>query len=330
MKTRILSHLGIIAICTTLVLGSCKKNDANNNQTMTDAQLQTQSDDENRVSNESDAVFNDVNTSLTSSSTVAVSGEASQFRTGVITTGGGMKDTIKGLICDATIYVDTTVNPRTITIVYNGSNCQLTRTRTGTVVISVPAGMHWHDKGAVITVDVQNLKVTRVLDNKSITINGKHTYTNVSGGSLINLSNGTPIIHTVTSDNMSITFDNGSQRSWQIARQRTYSYSNGIVVSEVGFHSDGTNSDISEWGTNRFGNPFTVRISQPLTVKQSCAFQLTGGQASLINSAGTTTITFGLDAQGNASSCPVQGASYYFKLVFTGTGGRSYTFILPY
>jgi hypothetical protein len=50
----------------------------------------------------------------------------------------------------------------------------------------------------------------------------------------------------------------------------------------------------------------------------------------LTNAAGMTTISFGLNATGTATSCPVQGATYYFELVWTGNGGKTYTFILPY
>jgi hypothetical protein len=129
---------------------------------------------------------------------------------------------------------------------------------------------------------------------------------------------------------MAITFDNGAQRTWHVARQRSYSYSSGLVVSLTGTHTDGGTSGISEWGTNRFGNSFTTVISQALVVKQSCSWQLTSGQVSLNNAAGATVITFGLDATGTATGCPIQGAFYYFKLVYTSNANKTYTFILPY
>jgi hypothetical protein len=50
----------------------------------------------------------------------------------------------------------------------------------------------------------------------------------------------------------------------------------------------------------------------------------------LNNAAGNTAITFGLDATGAATGCPVLGGFYYFKLVYTSNANKTYTFILPY
>jgi hypothetical protein len=236
---------------------------------------------------------------------------------------------VPNLICDASVTIDTSASPRTITITYNGGNCNLTRTRTGVVVVSVPAGEKWTDKGATVTVSIQNLKITRLIDGKSITINGTHTYTNVSGGSLADLPNLGSITHTVTSDDMTITFDNGAKRSWHLSRQRVYTYENGWVVTESGLHTDGSTAGITEWGDNRFGNSFETVFSTPVVVKQSCSFRLTGGVIEVTRPAGTISLSLGLDASGNPTDCPGVGF-YYFKLTWTGSGGKTYTFILPY
>jgi hypothetical protein len=330
MKTRILSRFALVAGFTGMILTGCKKSNDSSSSTQSNADLQTQSDDQTRVSSETDAVSDDVNASLSSQPSALGSSIAPGIRYGTVTDGGN-SDTVKNLICDATVVADTIDNPRTITITYNGASCNFNRIRTGVVVISIPAGEQWRDPGATVTVSIQNLKVTRVSDMKSITFNGTHLYTNVSGGSLLDLPNLASITHTVSSSNMSITFDNGALRTWNIGRQRVFTYSNGVVeVSETGTHTDGTTQGISEWGTNRFGNSFSTVISQPLVISSGCNFQLIGGQAELTNAAGMTTITFGLDASGAASGCPVAGAFYYFKLVWAGNAGKTYTFILPY
>ncbi|HXB06093.1 MAG TPA: hypothetical protein VNW04_03235, partial [Puia sp.] len=139
------------------------------------------------------------------------------------------------------------------------------------------------------------------------------------------------ITHTIMSTNMSVTFDNGAQRTWSVARQRVYSYNNGLVVTTTGLQTSGSIQGISEWGTNRFGNTFTTQIVNPLVISLcNSAFQVTSGEVNLTNAAGSTMITFGLDSTGAATSCPVGSASYYFKLVWTGKAGKTYTFILPY
>ena len=327
MKTSILYRLVLVTALTSMLF-ACKKTDVkDSSSTMSDADLQTQSDDQTRVSNETDAAFDDITVVMNDQATVTGSSDAPAIRYGVATQG---VDTVKKpLVCDAVVTIDTSSSTHKLSIIYNGGGCKLTRKRTGTVSISIPAGVRWKDKGAQVTVTF-DLTVTRLIDNKSIKLTGTHVYTNVTGGSIVNLgvNNPGPIVHTVSSDNMVITFDNGTQRTWHVARQRSYSYSGGWVVALTGTHTEGSVTGISDWGTNRFGNSFTTSIKDPLVVKQSCGFALTSGSASLVNAAGTTTITFGLDANGAATTgCPVL---LYYKLVFTGNGGKSYTFILPY
>ena len=324
MKLKNLYRPLIVITMAGLLFVACKKSSSTDSSNTSSADLQTQSDDQTRVSNENDAVTNDVNTTMSAQATVTGSGTPTR---GDVQTAGAYG--VESLICDASVTVDTSNSTRVITITYNGANCSLTRTRTGVVTISIPAGVKWSDKGAVVTVNIQNLKITRLSDSKSITINGTHTYTNVSGGSLANLPNLTSITHTVTSDNMTITFDNGSQRSWSIARQRVYTYSGGVVVTETGLHTDGSTTGITEWGTNRFGNSFETVITTPVVLTQSCSWRLTSGVIEVIRPAVTLTVTLGLDSTGTPTGCPGD-ASYYFKLVWAGAGGKTYTFILPY
>jgi hypothetical protein len=190
-------------------------------------------------------------------------------------------------------------------------------------------GIRWRNPGAIVNVNIQNLRITRLSDNKSITINGTHTYTNVSGGLLINLATLGTITHTITSSNMSVTFDNNAQRTWQVAKQRVFTYNNGIVVTTTGTHTEGAISGVAEWGINRFGRTFTTAITQPLVVRQDCSFRLTSGMVSHSTSVYNATVTFGLDSNGNPTSCPGAGA-YYMKIVWTGPGGNPHTIIWPY
>src|SRR4029077_10454009 len=182
---------------------ACNKNSVNNGGTGSDAaDLQVQADDQAQVSSEDEALSNDINTALYSQASIAGSASSSSVSgtTSVNSTdqANGVAGPILNLICDATVVVNTDSDPRTITITYNGTNCWGNRTRTGVVVISIPAGVHWRDKGAVVSVDVQDLVITRKRDNKSITINGNKTFTNVSGGLLENLSSLGTITHTVS------------------------------------------------------------------------------------------------------------------------------------
>jgi len=307
MKARIL-YLAAIIASTAFLITSCQKNTSSDNTDYT-AESSTHSDDQTRVSSEIDAASNDANLVLE-------------------TTAGFRGGDIQSIICDANITVDTMSNPRTITITYLGTNCLGNRTRTGVIVISMAQGVHWRNAGAQLNVSFQNFKITRLSDNKSITINGTQTYTNVSGGLLINLPQLGSITHTITSSNMSITFDNNSQRTWQVARQHVFTYNNGVVISVTGMHTEGQVSGISEWGTNRFGHTFTTAITSPLVLRQDCSFRVGSGAVSHAVSVWSASVTFGLDAAGNATGCPGAGL-YYMRITLAGPNG-SHTFLWPY
>ncbi len=313
MKIKILSLLaGILSLSIAFI--SCQKESSpgGSSEAAVTAEATTQGEDQSRVTSETDETTNDVNTVMD------------------VTAGfAGKGYNLDNLLCNATIVVDTASNPRTITITFNGLNCSGTRLRTGVVVISMAQGVRWKNPGAQISVAYQNLKITRVSDNKSITINGTMVHTNVSGGLLINLSTLGHIMHTLTSTGMSITFDDGTSRNWQIAKQRDFTYDNGVVITTTGLHSEGGVSGISEWGTNRRGNAFTTSITSPLIIRQDCAWRLTAGAVKHVTPYVTATVTFGLDSSGNPTSCPGTG-TYYYKLVWIGPGGNTHTLILPY
>ena len=182
------------------------------------------------------------------------------------------------------------------------------------------ANVHWKDQGAAITVNYQDLKITRLSDNKSITINGEHTITNVSGGLLYELANLNTITHSITSSGISVKFDNGTSRTWQVARQRVFSYDAGIVITTTGTHTEGNLTNITEWGTNRLGSTFTTSIVTPLVVRQDCSFRLVSGSVMHNVGALSAVATFGLNSSGIPTDCPGLG-NYYFKLVWTVNGG---------
>lgn len=296
-------------IAMSVIFFSCKKTDTETTNDGTE--LAIHSDDQARFSNETDAVANDANTIIDNYNSFS-----------------GRIENTTGIICDATTTIDSANGLRRITITYNGLNCNGTRTRTGVVLLTMLLASHWKDAGAVLTIEAQNLKITRVIDGKSITINGTETITNVTGGRLINLAALGTIRHAIASPGVTVTFDNGTSRSWQIAKQREFTYNNGIVITTTGTHTDGSISGISEWGTNRFGNAFVTAITQPMIIRQDCSFRLTAGQVTHQHLLANIVVTFGLDATGNPTTCPT--GVYYFKAVWAGVNGIVRTYILPY
>ena len=315
MQTNVRNLAVITALLATTVI-ACKKNSTTEEQQPSATELFTeltvQSQDGAQVSGEMDAVSYDANLVL----------EEYNAITGKFV--GRL-----GTICDATVVVDSASNPRKVTITYDGTGCQGNRTRTGAVVLTLPAGKHWKDAGATITLTYQNLKVTRQFTNKSMTLNGTQVLTNVSGGLLVQLPTRSNVTHTLTSSNLAITFDDGTQRSWQVAHQRVYTYNNGVVVTVTGTHTDGAKTGIAEWGTPRAGRTFTTSITQPLVLRQDCQFRLTAGQVQHEQRSTTATTTFGLNADGAATGCPGSGV-YYAKIAWTGPNNITKTVILPY
>jgi hypothetical protein len=318
------------------VMFACNKNSVNNGGTGSDnaTDLSTQADDEAMVSNEDGAIANDVSTTLyydpTIAGTSATSVGSATTAVNSTTQVNGAQGPILNLICDASVVINSDSATRTITITYNGTNCWGNRTRTGVVVITIPAGVHWEDKGAVVSATIQSLVITRIRDGKSITINGNKTFTNVSGGLLKNLASLGTITHTVTGE-LSVDFADNTNRSWNVSKQRVFTYDNGIVITTTGTYNDNDgHSNVAEWGVNRKGENFESLITGPKIIRQDCDFRLTGGENTVLRSDGASmVIDYGLDASGNPTSCPGSG-NYYMKVVVTKANGVILTKILPY
>ncbi|MBX2921184.1 MAG: hypothetical protein KF746_03255 [Chitinophagaceae bacterium] len=302
--------LGLVAFSAIIGFTSCKKNNDTPKENSTE--VIAHSDDQALFSSELDAANQDADAVL-SAFTVLYNSRNQEHPV---------------YICDAEVDFDSQSDPQTITVTYNGENCRGNRSRSGVVIVAFPKNTKWSDEGAAASVTFQNFKVTRLSDNKSITINGTQTYTNVSGGLLKDLASKESIIHSVSSNGLSVVFDNGAARTWQVAKKHTYTYNNGAVLAVSGMHTEGNETNVVEWGTNRLGLSFTTSTVEPVIVRQDCNFRVTGGTVKHAVAGITATATFGLNAQGEPVSCPE--GNYYFKLVYTGPNGNSISFVYPY
>jgi hypothetical protein len=310
MKQTILGKMVLVSMLSVLIF-SCKK-EASVPATDYTTEANMQADDQAQFSSEVDAVANDA--SLALENEVGFTGRSGQLQTNY---------------CNATAVVDAASNPRTITITYNGTGCLGNTTRTGSVVISMPSDTRWKNAGAAFTVTYNNLKITRLRDGKGITINGSHVITNVSGGLLQQLPTLQNITHAITSNNMSVSFDNAAQRVWKVAKLRTFTYNNGIVITTTGTHTEGNLQGVVEWGTNRMGQAFTSVISQPIVSRQDCNFRLTSGKIEHKTEHVNIKATLGLDNSGNPTSCPGSGV-YFMKVDWNAFGGSVHSAVFPY
>lgn len=312
MKHKAFRFLPIIFV-VILIVSACKKENDSAQKVTADAEIATHYDDESIVSEEIDAIATDANSLLESEP--VLSGDAS---------------VLEEAICDATVSANFETDPMTVTVTFNGTACGVRRTRTGVVVLSMAKGTEWKNAGSAINIEFQNLKITRKSDGKSITLNGSKTYTNVSGGLVYQAASLGTVIHSIHSSDLSVKFDDGTTRSWNIARKKIFSYDNGLVIGVHGLHEDGSITNITEWGTNRFGDAFTTSITTPVVIKQDCDFRVTGGAIKHQTEMFTAVATFGLNASGELSGCPGTG-KYYYKLDWTRTSdGNSFNVLLPY
>jgi hypothetical protein len=299
-----MKSLALAIFWAGLFFACSKKPGSFNNGANFTAALKVQANDEVRISSELDAAFNDVD---------SVAGGAAS-------------------VCGATIAVDSVDSPRVIKITYSGQTCDALRSRSGSISIAYTPGSSWNTAGDSLVVSFTTLTITRLADYKTLTLNGSFMYRNISGGSLAGLNTGgtTPVVHTLTGSNITLTYDDGTITNWQFTRQRTYTYSGGLVISTLGLDSAGTIGGVADWGANRFGNSVVAVPTSAWVISQACGWRTTGGQATLTNPVGATTLTFGLDSTGKATGCPVNGGHYYYQLGWTGQGENPYSTLLPY
>lgn len=316
MKTNNFFRIALMAASITFIF-ACKKDNSSSSSPTSNTSVEASADDQTMVSNENDALDNDATAAVSASPSIsgASFNSVPNIKSGNSALGGDSTG-----ICDATVTFDTTSSTKTITITYNGTNCWGNRTRTGTVSITAPRDGYWKTPGASISLIITNLKITRLSDGKSITINGAKSITNTSGELLIDLPNLDSIVHDISSS-FTIAYANGTTRTWSEQKHRVFTYNNGVVITTTG----------GESGVNRLGVGFTSVIAQPKVIEQSCDFKLVSGKDSTTRTDNiTSSTTYGLDANGSpVSSCP--SGYYYAEFVWSnGNNGKTYTFIFPY
>ena len=289
-----ISSLSLLVV--GLIFTSCKKDRAvvTPDETDESSLFSQHSADVNTSNNSADMSFDDAENALAPSS---LSGAKTASYTG---------------ICGATVDTTQITTNKKIIITYNGNSCDGLRNRTGVITIQLTKGNKWKDVGSVLTITYANFKVTTLSNGKSHTLNGIHTLTNVSGGLVAHIGvspNPATIVRKIRANNMSLTFDDGTTRSWSAARKRTWTGNSGIVTS-LAISGDTVLTGVANtevWGTNRAGNPFTTVMNTPLVVNSTCGwFSPVSGMKTHTFNSRVSSITFGTDASGNivSSGCP--------------------------
>ena len=293
-KTIFRKAIILVVVCTISVVTGCKKDRTTEVSSPDTSSLQQLAKDDAQVQASDNEITNDVNTAITSNSSKSIEGiNACNIK--VDTIGGG--DTLE------------------ITLTYSGFNALSNFTRTGVVVITKPLGIPWSTQNCSVNFKYENLSITKVSTGKTFIFNGNRTFTNVSGGRIIDLgSTATTVEHSITG-NMQITFENGTTRTWTISRTRTWSgtYPSALTltVGSTGA-SSGIYTNLVEYGTNRNGEAFYTSINTPILYSQACGWEpIWGGFTHQIPSVPkSATVTFGYnssDQQVTEGTC----ADYY-------------------
>ncbi len=296
MKNQKLIFRSFVAIifAFSVITGCKKKDDVVAPVAVDDAALQTESaNDQSNVENESNLAMDDANTALQG---VSATRDMESFN-----------------FCNITID-SSQMATGLIVLTYTGNNCDNTRLRSGSISIQLPyingAVKRWKVLGAEVTLTFNNYKVTRLSDNKSLTLNGTHSVTNVNGGLIPDLLTvATPIVHKIRA-NMVLTFDDQTNRTWGAARIRTFSIANNIISCAVtGDTAINSYTNVAMWGTNRHGDSFSISIPTAVVFNVyggTCLHKPLSGVRVLNKLTHEITVTYGVDVNGAAvtSGCP--------------------------
>lgn len=292
----------VLLFATLLTFTSCKKRKAFKNE---DGQA---SADTRTAQGEDDAAVSDVNQVVSEQNLLHGRTASPQSINSVL-----------GNICG--LSVDTNgAYQGSIMLNYNGTTCN-NRTRTGSIKVTVvdyATGKRWKNQGCVLKIDFLSYKVTRASDGKSVRLDGTQYVTNESGGTwweLIITQSQSSLIHTVTGNNLNVTFDEAESAVYNIYRKFTYTWnSSSSVLTCVGEgtgSSDGLNN-LENYGTTRQGDAFTSQVQTPVVWNTTCgAWAPIQGEVviKVASKYFSLDCLFGVDISGNsvtvgANQCP--------------------------
>ena len=222
-----------------------------------------------------------------------------------------------------------------ITFTFDGTTSCNNRVRSGVIVAKLINGNRWQDQGAVLKITFNNFSVNHLSTSLLFTYNGTKTITNVNGGLVRNLSSGSgSVVHKVRG-NITLTFDNGTERNWWIARRNTYDFNGGNPRFTSAGDTLVADSDsllavmpATTGGTNRFGNTFLYRAPIDIVSLANCGWdEPVQGQRIHFYNNRRVTVTFGVNQLGNSAGGD---CAYGFKIEWLRYNGQIGTAVIAY
>jgi hypothetical protein len=208
------------------------------------------------------------------------------------------------------------------------------RTRHGQIKVQLTTGNLWSDVNSVLTFTYINFKVTRLYDNKSITLNGVKTLKNINGNNWLGFLAGTATLkYQERANNINVVYDNLSTAIWNSARITQWSYTpSGPNSPRINFTSNGDTTlngfaNVDSWGINRFSQPFTTYYNIPLVSNTYCAlWRPNSGKLTHNVASSDFILELGVDQNGDPTP---YACAYGFKVTWT-VNGNTYVSILTY
>ncbi len=318
MKTKQFFTLAaLLVLLLGMILSGCKK-EKTNKLPEDSSTLQQVTKDENQVQDATDDAFNDVNLLLSSSS-------SSQLKSSFLWGGP----------CNVTVDSPTVIGDTIIYhIRYHGNNCHQTVSRYGVVEVKKNLNTNWYMPNATVFVTFINDTITRLASGKSLILNGKKRFENVTGGVIWQLGNGISSITHKISGNLIATFDDGTIRTWHISRLRTFTGTpplptdtvGHLILTEDGFGNEGGYDKLCVWGTNRNGEEFYTQINESVVHKQDFNFDPCSGVKvfQIPGKSKKATVTFGFDDNNQPVTCDTWPDRYRVDWEVNGQTGTVY------
>jgi hypothetical protein len=327
MKKTILTSVIAFSTIAVLVIG-CSKNNTSSPSGTDEIALQSKvtqvTDDQTSIQNDDDSKANDA---ISATETAPGFGVNAIHKPGNIGTFGtpGDSATIDStsfawFIIDKSAFAQKIAR---IVLRYRGIADPSGYIKSGTITIDLINGKKWTDTGAILQ---ETDSVTVTYNGKTRIYNCVRYVTNVSGG-YYNVANlPSPFIYTMHAYG-TVTFDNGSQRSYWITRRNTFTKTSPYAFTIAG---DTTiNSNVCTiGGVTRYGDNFLVQAPVAISSNQVCGYgNPTSGERIITYGTEPITVTFGVDATGTPIT---SGCAYGFKINWTKLSGATGTAVISY
>ena len=295
----------VFAIALIGVFSTACKKELKDNLNPDSSSIQQLVKDEVVIESSSEEAINDANDVLSKSNT---------------------KD-LQAMPCNANIDSVLIADTMIYTITFNGLNCAGTKFKTGKLIVKKNVLTPWSQALTTVTIRFDSLKVTKVSNGNWVMMNGTKTCQNVSGGLVKNLtSSSSPIVQKVIGS-IQATFSDNTTRTWNVARQITYSgnyATHELLISLAGLGSENGYTNLVVWGINRHNENFYTQISQAIVLRESCGWNAISGIKThqIPSDNKSATITFGfnnLNQPITGNACPEKLKIDWTKGSYSGT-----------